>query len=259
MTGGQGVVLSEIRDPAARSEFIERALARQRTWTRRPPGLVSSGTVPPAVSKGRVSNATPTKTLTASVSAAPQPVARVDVKQWRAAVSDLPTALHEAAHAAISVLCGAEVDRAEVFPPGVTLPDGARGYCRYMPFGIETEQRKPLIWAAGAVAEAVLLHGRAPTRAQVDALLAVHGTDGEELQRLAFAAGTVPDPLAVLPLVLRAWPAISKLAVKLDIAGVIHHSDVTAALGLSKDKGLHGFELANIRAGLRYVPGKRSP
>jgi hypothetical protein len=244
MTSANGTVISEIADRAQRLALIRRALARSRGQIPKPApagfALTAAGVVPRPATAG------------------PKSPVRMGVKEWRSAVSDLPTAVHEAAHACIAVVAGAEIDRAEVFPPGAALPDGGRGYCRYMPFGIEAEQRKPLIWAAGAVAEAILLHGRAPTRAQVDALLAVHGTDGEELRRLAFAAGTVPNPLAVLPLALKAWPAISELAVKLDIAGVIHHRDVTAALGLSKDKGLHGFELANIRAGLRDVPGKRS-
>ncbi|WP_131815180.1 hypothetical protein [Mycolicibacterium holsaticum] len=68
-------------------------------------------------------------------------------------------------------------------------------------------------------------------------------------------AVTVSDLIGeAMPIVRSCWPAIAKLAVQMDDRGPISHADVCVALGLSKDPALHGFELANIRAGIRAVP-----
>jgi len=236
-------VISEITDRAERLAFIRRAMARNAVLSAAP--------------KGRSSTETPPKALTASAGIAATPAPRVSRAAHLASVSNLRTAVHEAAHAAVGVLCGAEIDRAESFAPGMKLSNGAQGYCRYQPFGVEAEQRQPLIAAAGAVAEAILLHGRAPTAGQVEAVLAESGSDAEDLHRMSLARCERSDPMAALPLVLRLWPAITALTIQLEQTGVIHHSDVTAALGLSKDKARHGFELANIRSGLREIPAAR--
>ncbi len=169
---------------------------------------------------------------------------------------------HEAGHAVIAVLLGGEVDTAEVFRLEQGAPivhrDGRQlnGHCQVVPLTTVTEARRHLVAAAGPVAEAIARFGPSPTPAQIHQVLAGQ-PDFDELRRYALTAGAyASDPVReVLPLVLRCWPAIVQLAVQMDDGRAVTHADVAAALGLSADRSLHGFECANIRAGLRSVGG----
>ncbi|MGE2690092.1 hypothetical protein [Mycolicibacterium pulveris] len=173
----------------------------------------------------------------------------------------LAAAAHEAGHAVALAWFGGEVNTAEVFQPVHGDPpvgrDGWRlhGQCRPAPLSTVTQARRDLITAAGPAAQAIALYGSSPSRAQIDRVLAGQ-QDREELRRYALtAAVTVPDLIGeAMPIVRSCWPAIAKLAVHMDDRGPITHDDVCAALGLSKDRALHAFELANIRAGMRTVP-----
>lgn len=199
----------------------------------------------PVIAAGAARKATPVNTVPKTVVAAPR--------------ADLSVAAHEAGHAVVSVLVGGQIDHAEVLRGGPrTDPRGRAGFCRQH-FGLVAGQRRGEMFAAGTAAQAVALYGPRPTLAQLEALLAHNSGDREELRRLNFASGesVVTSVQEVLPLVLRVWPSIAKLAVDLDARGSIGHADVTAALGLSGDRARHPFELANIRSGLRKVPDPR--
>lgn len=175
----------------------------------------------------------------------------------------LAYAVHEGGHAAINVVLGGEVNAAEVFlhrdGPPIIDRDGRQlnGLCTMVPMSTVTGARGHLIAAAGPAAEAVVRYGRSPTPAQIVRILAGQ-RDFEDLRRYALTAGAMVTPTApvreVMPLVLRCWPAIVKLAAQMDDGHQVTHPDVTAALGLSQDRSLHAFEVANIRAGLRAVP-----
>ncbi|MGH3725009.1 MAG: hypothetical protein ACRDUS_12920 [Mycobacterium sp.] len=172
------------------------------------------------------------------------------------AVNSSRIACHEAGHSVVAVLIGGQVAAAEVFPAGVTDRDGKNGYCRYVPGNLAVAQHEHLIAAAGAAAEAVWEHGPRATHQQAQERL-TGSHDAEFLRRRALTAGAAPSvsPTSeVLPLVVRCWPAIESLAAQLDERGSITHTDVTAALGLSSDQNRHGFELNNIRGGLRPIP-----
>lgn len=170
-------------------------------------------------------------------------------------------AAHEAGHAVALVWFDGHVYTAEVFVPENGEPlvghDGWRwkGHCRAAPLSTVTDTCRGVVTAAGPAAEAVALFGQSPTPAQCDRVLAGQ-RDHRELTQFALSASTtVSDMLAAaLPIVRRCWPAIARLAIEMDAGKVISHADVCAALGLSKDRQMHGFELANLRAGLRAVP-----
>ncbi|CAN5303851.1 hypothetical protein BH11ACT6_BH11ACT6_53480 [soil metagenome] len=242
-------VLADIADPAERLAFIREGLAN---------GLARSAPSPVP------------KTVVAAVSAPAKPRATVGQKPMVAVKPKAPpeipmnVAVHEAGHAVVSVLVGAEVDVAEAFPEGLALTNAA-GYCRFEPFNPAVSQQEYLIIAAGPAAEAVSLHSASVTAQQMNAVaqrgVDLSWSDGHKLRQYALTAGAIfSDPLSeVKPLVLRVWPAIAKLAVVLQDEGKIHHEQVTAALGLSKDRAAHGFELASIRAGLRGVPDPLGP
>ncbi|MCV7300873.1 hypothetical protein H7J93_14700 [Mycobacterium barrassiae] len=174
----------------------------------------------------------------------------------------LISAAHEAGHAAVAVVLGGEVDAAEVYRPEHGDPivhrDGRQlnGQCKVVPLTTVTEARRHLVAAAGPVAEAIARFGPSPTPAQIHQVLAGQ-PDFDELRRYALTAGAyASDPIReVKPLVLRCWPAIAQLAVQMDNGRPVTHADVTAALGLSQDRSMHGFECANIRAGIRAVGG----
>lgn len=177
-------------------------------------------------------------------------------------VIDMQTAIHEGSHAVVGTVLGGRVTVAEAWPAG--RGEGGRdGQCRFASLGILGEEHQHLILAAGAVGAAVFAHGPQPTDRQIDALLApgrgARGSDFEQLRMMALTASAdVPPARAVLPLVLRVWPAISRLAVQIEQRGSVGHDDVCRALGLSEDRALHSFELANIRAGMRAVPQARA-
>lgn len=170
------------------------------------------------------------------------------------AVTSFRLAIHEAGHSVVAALVGGSVDVAEVYPAGVTDRDGRNGYCRYLPANVAVAQHEHLIAAAGVVAECVWEYGR-PSNWQVEARLAGSRHDAEFLRRHALTAGVgISEPLrGVAPMVRAGWHAIESLAARLHEHGQIAHTDVVTALGLSNDRNLHSFELANIRAGIRMV------
>lgn len=160
-------------------------------------------------------------------------------------------AAHEAGHAAVGVLLGGQVDVAETFDERWWATVGG-GRCRFAPL-----DGPPVSWsliaAAGPVAEAVARFGSRPTLAQFDAVLASGGRSDVAAMREG-GADAVDSCREVLPLVLRVWPVVARLAVAMDGGRLVNHEAVVTALGLSRDRGLHGFECQNIRAGLRPVP-----
>lgn len=169
----------------------------------------------------------------------------------------LAFAVHEAAHAVVGTLFGATIRRAEIVRGGPrTDPDGHAGFCLYDPFDLDAEVHDREITAAGTIAEAVFHHGPKPTERQIDALLTKNSSDRDVLRRAYFASGGM-EPMTptaeVLPLVLRCWEPIAKLAVRLDREGDIRHTDVLAALsipaGSSPDVVAHRAML--IRSGSR--------
>lgn len=177
-----------------------------------------------------------------------------DYLRWR-----LSLAAHEAGHAVVAAVFGTQIASVRVWQggPPIVSEHGreALGVCEYASADPVAEAHRPLIAAAGAVAEAVALYGPQPSPVQIGALL--DGTeDGDELRQAAMtAAAGAPSPtVEVLPLVRRCWPAIAALAAQMDSGKVVSHRHVVAALGLSNNYQLHPFELANIRAGLRAVP-----
>lgn len=163
------------------------------------------------------------------------------------------TAAHEAAHAAVAVLSGAHVQRAEVLRGGPrTNPEGVAGVCRYGKLGDIAALRWSDITAAGTAGEAIWQHGRQPTRTQLSALLDKNSHDRDELATLTRPHRETPmQPLtAVLPLVLRCWEPIARLASQLHHDGEIDHAAVLAALGIPSDAdALH--YAASIRSGSR--------
>ena len=182
----------------------------------------------------------------------------------RSGFSDrLVAAVHEAGHAVAALVYGGDVRSAEVFVrddrPVLVGRDGWKlnGVCMTEALPLVAHVRQHLITAAGPAAEAIARHGQNPTPAQLHGILA--GTkDHQDLQRHALTASSavgVSDPVSeVLPVMRRCWPAIAQLACDMDDGRTLTHEDVAAALGLSKDRGLHSFELANIAAGLRPIP-----
>lgn len=172
------------------------------------------------------------------------------------------TAVHEAGHAVIAVLHGAQVyvsETAATRGSPIAAPGGvhAVGWTRYLPFDVAIEQSKYLVTAAGPAAEAVIRSGPNPTAAQLEAVL--HGPDRDQLRRAVLTA-SIGHPAAavheVMPMVLRVWPAIAGLACEIDQRAV-RDVDVVKALGVSSDPGQRAFELSNIRAGMRGVPDPR--
>lgn len=166
-------------------------------------------------------------------------------------------AIHEAGHAVVGVLFGATIHRAKVVRGGPrTNPRGHGGFCIYDEFDFATEIHSREITAAGTIAEAVLWHGPSPTARQIDALLAKNGSDRADLRRMYFASGgrELMTPTAeVLPLVLRCWEPIAKLAVRLDREGDIRHTDVLAALSIppGSSPDVVALRAASIRSGSR--------
>lgn len=161
-------------------------------------------------------------------------------------------AVHEAGHAVLATLVGGRVKTAEITAGGPRpTADGMlqHGSCD-CEFDLVTEPSRPLVAAAGILAQAVHQHGPRPTSGQILALTVGTG-DEKELRRLALTAGSPPMPTQeVLPLVIRCWQPIVKLANQIHQRGPVTHEDVAKALGLSQDPGLHAFEIANIRAGI---------
>lgn len=171
----------------------------------------------------------------------------------------LAVATHEAAHAVIGTLFGAQVRRAEIVRGGPrTNPGAVTGFCHYDTFDFAAEAHRREVIAAGTIAEAVFHHGPSPTERQIDALLATNPDDRNELRRAYFASGgrqpMVPTA-EVLPLVLRCWEPIAHLTLRLDSHGEIRHTDVLAALSIPAGSSEDAVALraASIRSGSRPV------
>lgn len=162
-------------------------------------------------------------------------------------------AVHEAGHAVAGVLFGGALTSASVVN---TATLGMRGATH---FGHELmDAHNGSVALAGPWAEARWQAGRLPTSTEVSAALwkpsSAHS--GSDAKRLAAAGGTAAVASDMGGLLERCWPAITTVARKLVREGEALHDDVTAALGLSADRGRHPFEISNIRAGLRTVPGR---
>ena len=156
-------------------------------------------------------------------------------------------AVHEAAHAVVGVLHGAQLDSATV------ADNHSDGACRFTAagFGTTPTHYRAHIAAAGAVAAAIFHHGRQARLHHIERFLSPG--DREEL-RLAAITDRAPftEPLlAVKPTILRCWDAITDLSATLIADGQIRHRDVCTALGLTDDGGPGSAQLAGIRAGLR--------
>lgn len=155
-----------------------------------------------------------------------------------------PLAVHEAAHAVVGTVYGAEVDRATI------ADDGSSGCCQFTgaSFGVTPTRYRAHIAAAGAVAAAMLGYGPRPRLVQVDALLSPG--DKEELRLAAVANGLpISSPLmAVQPLIRHCWHSIACLASDLVVKREIRHQDVYAAMGLPLDPDQAGLQLGEIRS-----------
>lgn len=143
-------------------------------------------------------------------------------------------------------------------PPGfeftveLGLPQSVGGGTELVPVS-----PRHLFMAAGAASEAMHLYGRRATAAHADALLT--GQDAEFLRGWVLTASvSAARPTgAVMPLLRRCWPAVEVLAARLVAGEEVRHKHVLAALGVRYDDAAP-FALANIRAGLRAVPGGKA-
>lgn len=165
----------------------------------------------------------------------------------------LGIAVHEAAHPTLAVINGATIDRAEVLRGGPrTNPDGVGGVCRYRPGPTDfaAQLRRPDTVAAGTVGEAIWHHGQRPSPVQLSALLDKNSHDRDELAALARLHRERPmDALtAAMPLMLRCWQPIARLASQLHFDGEIDHAAVLAALGVPSAEDASHYA-AMIRSG----------
>lgn len=247
--------------PDEREAFIRRAMANQAMTNM---ALASSGRFcRPALT---ASAATVSLSATVAVPSPPkstQPKAKAHFPVSDREGSDaraLEVSVHEAAHACVGTLLGAQVRDAEIVRGGSrSNPGVVKGWCHFSDFGVAPRAHRAVIAAAGAVGQAVFRYGAAPTGAQISALLA-GSDDGKELLQLALTASAAePSPTRqALPLVLTCWPAICSLAVRLEARSEFTYRDVVSAMGLSKDHTRHPFEVANIAAGMRPIPDPRA-
>lgn len=157
----------------------------------------------------------------------------------------ITVSVHEAAHAVVGAVYGATIDRANL------TADGNDGQCSFDAdsFGPTAHAYRTHIAAAGAAAAAMLHHGRRPTALQMDNYL--HGTDRDELRVAAFTAvQPMHAPLlAVQPVVVQHWAAITELATAVCFGEEVGHTEVCAALGLTDGGGPYSAEVARIRSG----------
>lgn len=182
---------------------------------------------------------------------------RIDEARSAEAARLAQVAHHEAGHAVVAALLGGQVAAVEVYPGGVTDDAGRGGYCTQVPASPMIEHGQHLFMAAGAASEAMHLYGRRATAAHADALLT--GQDAEFLRGWVLTASvSAARPTgAVMPLLRRCWPAVEVLAARLVAGEEVRHKHVLAALGVRYDDAAP-FALANIRAGLRAVPGGKA-
>jgi len=157
----------------------------------------------------------------------------------------LSLAVHEAAHAVVGVIFGAQVQRVSL------TVDGSSGRTDFDPDSFAAGSPavyRSYIAAAGAVAEAMLSHGPRPTLQQIEARLC--GSDREELHLEAMTnLRPVPIPAADLTALLsRCWTAVADLAADIYLGSGVSHVDVCRALGLSDEGGPGSVGLAMIRS-----------
>ena len=163
----------------------------------------------------------------------------------------LSLAVHEAAHACVGVLHGAELECARLIGDG---PD-AEGECCFTASSFEVGRlaagHRSEIAAAGAVAEAVFRFGfEGATFRRIEARL-VDSDDEQQLRveswrTLRSAPETFSD---VLPLVKQLWTPIGELARKLYFGAELNHSDVCAALNVTDGGGPYSGQLHSVRRG----------
>lgn len=163
----------------------------------------------------------------------------------------LGLAVHEAGHAVVSTLHGGQVIAAETYTGGPRTDPrglGRGGLCQYTGdvSGLIAAHRAPIL-AAGTAAQGVWLYGPRPTLAQLDALMAHNGEDATELRRMAVSSFGLPySPQSVLPLVLRCWPGIARLAHQIHQGTPVGHTEVCAAMGMpTRGNDMHRSHILN--------------
>lgn len=158
----------------------------------------------------------------------------------------LGLAVHEAAHAVVGVLNGANVERATL------TDDGQDGTCNFTADSFVRDvsrYRRALVAAAGPAAAAIFAHNDTPTARQLDAQLGA--ADREELRLAALHSYTSADEQlwAALPVVRRHWRSIGTLAAQMFAGHEIDHDDILAALGITDGGGPGSAQMATIRSG----------
>jgi hypothetical protein len=153
-------------------------------------------------------------------------------------------AIHVSGHAIAGTLLGGELSRAVVGRSRVT---GLQGLTS---FDDLAEWRWAAVAYAGPWAQARWNAGRRPTLADLYSTLhaagcAARDSDAAVLNR----NGGTAAGAEVVPLLQRAWPAVTRLAAQLYRTGEVFPSDVVAALRLSRDAATRAIELSMIRSG----------
>lgn len=148
----------------------------------------------------------------------------------------LAKCVHEASHAVVAALYGGQVVAAEVYRGGPrTDPQGRiiGGLCDFTNDDTgRTAAHRAEIVAAGVAGESIWRFGPRPSIGEVNSVMAMNGLDARELRRLA-GAFSVPLPAhTMLPLVLRCWPAVARLAHQLYLGTAVAHAEVCCALNM---------------------------
>ncbi|OKH80878.1 hypothetical protein EB75_18895 [Mycobacterium sp. ST-F2] len=158
----------------------------------------------------------------------------------------LALCVHEAAHAVAGVVLGADLRSAVVTSSRVSGNQGLTTFAD-RPHGTDV-----LIAYAGPFGQAKFLAGgRRPTQR---ALYALFDGGGRGDCGVLTASGGTHLGHDVIPVVNRAWPAVIRVAQRLDRTGEATHADVCAALGVTDGGGRTSAQLAGIRSGCRSVP-----
>lgn len=166
----------------------------------------------------------------------------------------LRACVHEAGHAVVGAMLGADIRAAVVSNGKVT---GLHGFVNWASLPDNIEAR---VTYSGMFAEGVWLYGPRPTARQMRYLQTYNGRDTEALcasgVREMYGNPTAEARLAVPPLLNRTWPAVVRVAQQLYGTGEATHDDVCRALGLPHGDrgGPHSSAVASIKAGLRAVP-----
>lgn len=148
----------------------------------------------------------------------------------------LARCVHEASHSVVAALYGGAVVAAEVYRGGPrTDPQGRviGGLCDFTndDTGTTVAHRSQIV-AAGVAGESVWRFGPRPSIGQMNEVMAMNGLDARELRRLAGAFSAPLPPHTMLPLVLRCWPAVARLAHQLNVGTPVAHEQVCAAMGM---------------------------